>query len=106
MMTLRFETSETNNLDSYGCCIDTNSFIYCSEIFPSHIRSKGMAWSVGTLFLTTIPYLEAAPTAFAEVGWKHYLLFIILTAINIPVIYFLFPEVCLSTELQFVPFVC
>ncbi len=44
------------------------------------------------LFLSTIAYLEAAPTAFAQVGWKYYLLFIILTAINIPLIWYYFPE--------------
>ncbi|KAK4935990.1 hypothetical protein LTR10_023037 [Elasticomyces elasticus] len=76
----------------YGCCIDANSFVYCSEIFPTHIRPQGMAWSVGTLFLTTIPYLEAAPTAFATIGYRYYIVFIILTAINIPIIYFFFPE--------------
>ncbi|KAH0836949.1 hypothetical protein AYO21_01742 [Fonsecaea monophora] len=80
------------HLTFYGCCIDANSFIYCSEIFPTHIRPRGMAWSVGTLFLTTIPYLEAAPTAFAEIGWKYYIVFIVLTTINIPIIYFFFPE--------------
>lgn len=44
------------------------------------------------LFLSTIAYLEAAPTAFAQVGWKYYLLFIILTVINIPLIWYYFPE--------------
>lgn len=52
-----------------------------------------MAWSVGTLFLTTIPYLEAAPTAFATIGYRYYILFVVLTTINIPIIYFYFPEV-------------
>lgn len=37
-------------------------------------------------------YLIPAPTAFAEVGWKYYILFIFLTAINIPLIAFYFPE--------------
>ncbi|KAH8901430.1 general substrate transporter [Thozetella sp. PMI_491] len=80
------------HLTFYACCIDANCFIYCAEIFPTHIRPRGMAWSAGWLFLTTIPYLEAAPTAFAEVGWKYYVTFIVLTAVNIPIIYFLFPE--------------
>jgi Sugar (and other) transporter len=44
------------------------------------------------LFLSTIAYLEAAPTAFAQIGWKYYLLFIILTAINIPLVWCFFPE--------------
>ncbi|KAI9870980.1 MAG: hypothetical protein M1830_003560, partial [Pleopsidium flavum] len=76
----------------YGVCIDATTFVYCSEIFPTHIRPKGMAFSIAILFLATIPYLEAAPTAFAEVGWKYYLLFILLTVINIPIIYYYFPE--------------
>jgi Sugar (and other) transporter len=66
--------------------------VYCSEIFPTHIRSRGLAFALAVLFLSTIAYLEAAPTAFAQVGWKYYLLFIILTAINIPFIWYLFPE--------------
>ena len=51
-----------------------------------------MAWSLAVLFLSTVAYLEAAPTAFAQVGWKYYLLFILLTAINIPLVWWLFPE--------------
>lgn len=66
--------------------------MYCAEIFPTHIRSRGVAFSLAVLFLSTIAYLEAAPTAFAQVGWKYYLLFIILTAINIPLVWYYFPE--------------
>jgi len=76
----------------YGCCVDANTFVYCSEIFPTHIRSRGLAFALAVLFLSTIAYLEAAPTAFAQVGWKYYLPFIILTSINIPLIWWLFPE--------------
>ncbi|CRG88849.1 hypothetical protein PISL3812_05884 [Talaromyces islandicus] len=76
----------------YGCCIDATTYVYCTEIFPTHIRSRGMAWSLAILFATTIAYLIPAPTAFAQVGWKYYLLFIILTVINIPIIWTFFPE--------------
>jgi MFS family permease len=79
-------------LNSYGCCVDANTFVYVSEIFPTHIRSRGVAFALSILFLSTIAYLEAAPTAFAQVGWKYYLLFIILTAINIPLVWYFFPE--------------
>jgi hypothetical protein len=51
-----------------------------------------VAFALSILFLSTIAYLEAAPTAFATIGWKFYLLFIILTAINIPLIWYFFPE--------------
>lgn len=37
-------------------------------------------------------YLEAAPTAFAQVGWKYYLVFLIITSINIFIVWWIFPE--------------
>lgn len=52
-----------------------------------------MAWCISVLFLATIPFLEAAPTAFATIRWRYYLVFILLTAINIVTVYFYFPEV-------------
>lgn len=79
-------------MDSYGCCVDATTYVYCSEIFPSHIRARGVAFSLAVLFLTAMVYLEAAPTAFAQVGWKYYLVFLILTSINIFIVWWIFPE--------------
>ncbi|CAK7213533.1 hypothetical protein SBRCBS47491_001832 [Sporothrix bragantina] len=76
----------------YGCCIDANTFVYCSEIFPSHFRSYGTAWSLSILFLSAMIYLEAAPTALATIGWRYFLIFIGLTFINIIIIWKTFPE--------------
>lgn len=81
-----------SNQISYGVCIDATTYVYCSEIFPNHLRAKGMAWSLAVLFLSTVAYLIPAATAFATIGWKYYLVFIILTAINIPIIWWTFPE--------------
>lgn len=50
-----------------------------------------MAYCIAVLFLSTIPFLEAAPTAFAAIGWKFYLVFILLTAINATIIFLFFP---------------
>lgn len=36
---------------------------------------------MSSLAVTNIIWLEAAPTAFATIGWKYYLFFIIITAI-------------------------
>lgn len=38
----------------YATCVDAVQFVYCSEIFPTQIRSQGMAASVGTLFAMTL----------------------------------------------------
>ncbi|TAQ87445.1 hypothetical protein B7494_g4225 [Chlorociboria aeruginascens] len=76
----------------YGGCVDANTYVYCSEIFPTHIRPRGMALSMVTLYLTSTPFLQGAPTAFTTIGWKYYVVFIVLTAVNIPIIWFYFPE--------------
>ena len=52
-----------------------------------------MAFSIIVLYLCTIPYLQAAPYAFATIKWKYYLVFICLTTICIPIIWITFPEV-------------
>ncbi|KAJ5988017.1 hypothetical protein N7481_003227 [Penicillium waksmanii] len=76
----------------YGCCVDATTYVYCSEIFPSHIRARGVAFSLSILFLTALVYLEAAPTAFAHIGWKYYVVFLVVTLVNIFVVWWLFPE--------------
>lgn len=37
----------------YGFGIDVSSYVYCTEIFPTHIRARGAGWSVSGLFLMT-----------------------------------------------------
>ncbi|KAH7907374.1 general substrate transporter [Hygrophoropsis aurantiaca] len=76
----------------YAGGIDATSYVYCSEIFPTHIRSQGMAVSMAGTFLPTIVFLEVGPTALDRVGWKYYLLFICLTVVDIGVIWWYFPE--------------
>lgn len=77
---------------SYGCCVDATTYVYCSEIFPSHIRARGVAFSLAVLFITALVYLEAAPTAFARIGWKYYVVFLVITFVNIIIVWRLFPE--------------
>jgi hypothetical protein len=52
---------------------------------------------VGT-FLSTLVYVEAAPTALANIKWKYYMLFVSLTAINIIILYLWCPEVSRSSK--------
>jgi hypothetical protein len=44
------------------------------------------------MFFATIAYLLPAPTAFAKVGWRYYLIFIALTAIITPITAWYLPE--------------
>ncbi|KAF5556450.1 sugar transporter [Fusarium phyllophilum] len=76
----------------YATCIDAISYIYCTEIFPTSIRAKGVSYSVIGLFIMTLIYTHPAPIAFAQVGWKYYLVFVIVPLLGAPVVYFMFPE--------------
>jgi sugar porter (SP) family MFS transporter len=77
----------------YSTTMDATSYIYAAEIFPTPVRAKGIAISVSGLFVATIIFLEAAPTAFANIGWKYYTVFISVTTVMVVVILLYFPEV-------------
>lgn len=52
----------------------------------------GMAWSIVGTFLSTLIYVEAAPTALANIQWRYYIVFICLTLLNITILLFWCPE--------------
>ncbi|GAB7356243.1 hypothetical protein MBLNU459_g7058t1 [Dothideomycetes sp. NU459] len=68
------------------------SLYYTSEIFPTHLRSKGMAIGVAGFCLVDILWLELAPTAQAAIGWKYYLVFISLSVFGAMFMYTTFPN--------------
>lgn len=57
----------------YGCGIDCAGVVFYSEIFPNHVRAKGVSMAVATIALTDLVYLQATATAFANIGWKFFL---------------------------------
>lgn len=76
----------------YGGSMDASSYVYCSEIFPTSFRSRGMGVSVAGLFLGSLTYTVPAPTAFAHIGWKYYLVFIFLPWVGAFSMMKFFPE--------------
>ena len=76
----------------YGLGIDVCGVVWYSEIFPNHIRAKGICLSIATIALTDLVYLQATATAFASIGYKFYLLFICITLVGGIIFYFLLPE--------------
>jgi len=57
----------------YSFGIDVCGVVFYSELFPNHIRAKGVAMAIMSLALTDLIYLQATATAFANIGWKFYL---------------------------------
>ena len=65
---------------------------YLGEVFPFHLRAKGLALGVSGICLMNIIWLQAAPTALKNIGWKYYLCFIIPSSLAALVILKWFPD--------------
>ena len=95
-------------LSFYAICIDAVAFVYTAEIFPTKLRSVGMGASVATLFACTLReynhnqfvklytdspsvYTSVASAAFTNIGWKYYLVFVIVPLCFYPMMFTL-PE--------------
>jgi hypothetical protein len=76
----------------YGCGIDVAGVVFYSEIFPNHLRAKGVAMSIAAVALTDLVYLQVTATAFANIGWKFFLVFIIISGLGGIAAFFLLPE--------------
>ncbi|OQV07530.1 hypothetical protein CLAIMM_11953 [Cladophialophora immunda] len=77
---------------SYCLSVDICCFVISAELFPNHLRAKGATISFCSSVLTNLVFLQAAPTAFANIGWKFFLVFIAITIVGIVWIYFVLPE--------------
>ncbi|EXJ74794.1 uncharacterized protein A1O5_01490 [Cladophialophora psammophila CBS 110553] len=70
----------------YSCGVDVAGIVFYSELFPNHLRAKDK----GTLLTGCNDVVTA--TAFANIGWKFYLVFIIVCGLGTIAMYFLLPE--------------
>lgn len=68
--------------------VDAPTYVYMGEIFPSHIRAKGLAGGITTYALIAIVYLQVAPTALARIEWKFFMVFVALTTLGWLWLYF------------------
>lgn len=76
----------------YGGSMDASSYVYCAEIFPTWMRAQGVGFSVMGLFASTLVYTQVAPVAFADIGWRYYLVFIIVPLCGVWIVALILPE--------------
>ncbi|KAJ5802096.1 uncharacterized protein N7503_004546 [Penicillium pulvis] len=72
--------------------LDGTQFSYLGELFPTHLRAKGICLGCATNALMNIILLQSAPVAFITIGWKFYLVLIVPGTIGTIVMWFLFPN--------------
>ncbi|SOV07651.1 probable sugar transporter [Ustilago sp. UG-2017a] len=63
-----------------------------SEVLPLLIRTKGSALSTASNWIFNFAVVKFTPSALEQIKWKTYIVFAVLNACWVPVIYFLFPE--------------
>lgn len=61
----------------YNLGVDVGGNVYYAEVFPNHIRSKGVALANLVLALTDLVYLQVTPYAFNNIGWRYFLVSLI-----------------------------
>lgn len=76
----------------YSVFLDGTQFSYLGEIYPTHLRAKGVCLSVSTIAFMNLIWLQSAPTAFKTIGWKFYLCFIIPGTLGGILIWLYFPN--------------
>lgn len=78
----------------YGSTIDCASYVYISEVWPTHLRSYGATIGLSSFFSLALAFITPASTAFAAIGWKYYFPMVAVCVISTTVIAFVCPEVC------------
>ncbi|KAF4444268.1 putative transporter (major facilitator superfamily) [Fusarium austroafricanum] len=63
-----------------------------SELFPTFLRSKGMAFAVSSKSVVAIVLSQITPLALAEVSWRFYALFIACNTASAVLYFFFLPE--------------
>jgi sugar porter (SP) family MFS transporter len=66
--------------------------VYCTEIFPTQIRTTGGAIATFWSFIIQVILAQASPTALANVGWRYYIFFIIMNVVTAACVWFFVPE--------------
>jgi len=79
-------------VSSFELGLDGPEFFYQAEIWPSHLRAQGMTIFMIVYNAVNICWLQAAPTAFANIGWHYYILFIIFAFMGVVAVLLWFPD--------------
>ncbi|KAL9114875.1 MAG: hypothetical protein Q9227_001118 [Pyrenula ochraceoflavens] len=72
--------------------VDASQYLYLSEIFPTHLRSQGVALGMVGLYTAAVVILVAGPIALDVIKWKFFLVLILPTSLHWVNVYCLFPE--------------
>lgn len=82
--------SEVSRTDFQTCTANVLTNVY--QVFPTRTRSIGTSVATCSNWLFNVLISETSPIGMANVGWKFYLLFVCLNAVDFIAIALFFPE--------------
>ncbi|KAJ5984665.1 hypothetical protein N7481_006764 [Penicillium waksmanii] len=68
------------------------TWLYPAEIVPLKIRAPANALSTSSNWIWNFMVVMITPVAFSTIGYKTYVIFAVINAAIVPVVYFFFPE--------------
>ncbi|RAL07042.1 sugar porter family MFS transporter [Aspergillus homomorphus CBS 101889] len=77
-------------------------WFYPSEINTTRVRTRMSAIASGWNWMAVFAVVKITPIAFANIGWKTFIIFAVLNAVFIPMVYFFYPETK-GLELEDIP---
>ncbi|KAF6806405.1 sugar transporter [Colletotrichum musicola] len=77
-------------------------WFYPSELSTTRVRSKMQAIASGSNWMFVFTVVKIAPISFANIQWRTFIIFAILNACFIPMVYFFYPETK-GIELEDIP---
>ncbi|KAF5541830.1 major facilitator superfamily domain-containing protein [Fusarium mexicanum] len=72
--------------------IECTAYAYGSEIWPTHLRSEGSTLAFASFFGNAIAYSAPVTLGLKNIGWKFYMIFVVVTVVSTIAIWFTFPE--------------
>ncbi|KAF4554491.1 Sugar (and other) transporter-like protein 70 [Elsinoe fawcettii] len=74
-------------------------WVYPTEILPLRLRQMGSSLSTAANWIMNYMIVQITPPAIANIGWRTYIIFAVLNATWVPIIYVFFPETkCMELE--------
>ncbi|RMJ25858.1 transporter [Aspergillus sp. HF37] len=77
-------------------------WFYPSELNTTRVRTKMQAIASGWNWMAVFAVVKITPIAFDNIGWKTFVIFAVLNAVFMPMVYFFYPETK-GLELEDIP---
>ncbi|KAH9863019.1 hypothetical protein IAQ61_009294 [Plenodomus lingam] len=68
------------------------NFLYCTEVAPTRLRVPMAGISTANHWLWNFVVNMVTPVAIETIAWKYYLVFLLISALIVPVVWFAYPE--------------